>query len=176
MSIGVIGKLEVVHIQHKQGSMLQLLWFGEKCFAFPLECLTVVEPGQCIIISLMLDTKPFQGSHRDVLDQPELSLIFLPDLHTEVTGFSVWPCNAVDPSAAWRGRMRAGCSKGLQPFLKLDRCQCSRLLTVHTEHGKEIIGKIHTAGVKADFIAAEFDTGHIHDPQKLCRGHQNIPA
>ena len=64
----------------------------------------------------------------------------------------------------------------MQPFLKLDRRHCSRFLTVHTEHGEEIIGKIHTAGVKTDFVAAEFDTGHIHDPQKLCRGHQNIPA
>ena len=91
MSIGIIGILEVVHVQHKQGSMLQLFWFGEKCFAFPLECLTVVEPGQRIIISFMLDAEPFKGGHRDVLDQSELSLAFLPDLQTEVTGFSVWP-------------------------------------------------------------------------------------
>ena len=72
--------------------------------------------------------------------------------------------------------MGAGGSKGLQPFLKLDRCQYSRLLTVHAEHGEEIIGKVYTAGVKTDFVAAELDTGHIHDPQKFCRGHQNIPA
>ena len=172
MAVGIVDVLEVIQVHHHQRRHAHALRRGEQLCAHPVEGLPVVQPGQDIVIALVLDALPLQHGGGHVLGKADLGVpldgaaqhdvphpVRLPDgqklvpLGGAVTGIFF-------PDA-------------LEHLLKAAHAQRHALHLGLAQQGEEIIGHEHTAGVGAQLVAADLHTGHIHDAQKLGGvGHQ----
>ena len=83
VAIGVVDGFQVVQVGHKQGGVAQRFRLGKQALAHPLECLTVVQARQDIVIALVLDAAALQRRHLLVfpaqLDDGACKLVQLPD-------------------------------------------------------------------------------------------------
>ena len=61
----------------------------KKSFTFPLKRASIVETGQCIVITLVLHALPFQHNRGKVFDKSDLRIALAGGLHTDVADCSV---------------------------------------------------------------------------------------
>ena len=85
----IICILEVIQIHHNQSSMADLVRMAEYLFTFPFKCTTVMQTGQCIIISFMFDPETFHHSSCHVFHQANLYPAFHFHFHSYITKTSL---------------------------------------------------------------------------------------
>ena len=72
VAVGIVDVLEVIQIHHHQRRHAHALRRGKQLGAHPVEGLPVVQPGQDIVIALVLDALPFQHGGGHVLGKADL--------------------------------------------------------------------------------------------------------
>ena len=172
MAVGIVDVLEVIQIHHHQRRHAHALRRGEQLGAHPVEGLPVVQPGQDIVIALVLDALPLQHSGGHVLGKADLGVSLdgaaqhdVPHPVRLLNGQQLVPLGGAGAGVLF--------PDVLEHLLKAAHAQRLALDLGHSQQREEIIGHKHAAGVSAQLVAADLHTGHIHDAQKLGGvGHQ----
>ena len=172
VAVGIVDVLEVVKVHHHQRRHAHALRRGEQLRAHPVKGLPVVQPGQDIVIALVLDALPFQHGGGHVLGKADLCVPLdgaaqhdIPHPVRLLDGQQLVPFGGVGAGILF--------PDALEHLLEAAHAQLRALDLGHAQQGEEVIGHEHTAGVGAQLVAADLHTGHIHNAQELGGvGHQ----
>ena len=172
VAVGIVDVLEVIQIHHHQRRHAHALRCGEQLGAHPVEGLPVVQPGQDVVIALVLDALPFQHSGGHVLGKADLGVPLDGAAQHDVP-HPVRLLNGQQLVALGGAVTGILFPDVLEHLLKAAHAQRLARDAGLAQQGEEIIGHEHVAGVGAQLVAADLHTGHIHDAQKLGGvGHQ----
>ena len=174
MAERVVDMLEVIHIHHQQRSMPQLFRHTEQFFRPCIKGPAVVQTGQHIVIALMLDAAALKCCRSHILDQTDLHLILAGDAQHDKPLTVVLLRNGEHTAAVLQTEALILQHQILHQHLKLLPRHIIRVDVLHAKHGEKVVGHEYFIAVLTHFIAAEFNTCHVHNTQEFRGGIQNI--
>ena len=142
MTKGIVGVLQIIQIDHKQGCMLQLKRLLEKLLTLSLKGTAAVQPRQRIIIPFMLNAQPLSGNRRHILHQTYLRMVLLCGLHPHITDVSIRKSYMVDPVSCITFAGWTIAAKIPQDLLKVLSTQIFLSFLRHTEDTEKVLRHI----------------------------------
>ena len=122
----------------------------------------------------MLDAAALKCRCSHILDQTDLHLVLAGDAQHDKPLTAVLLRNGEHTAAVLQTEALILQHQILHQHLKLLPCHIIRVDVLHAEHGEKVVGHEYFIAVLTDFIAAEFNTCHVHNTQEFRGGIQNI--
>lgn len=167
VSVGVVDALQVVQIGHQQRSMAHLVRVREHLLYLPHEREAVVQPGQYVVVALVLNAAALLHGGRYILHQTDLRPAFFAGTQEDVAHRAARSGQGVHFAAVCAGyvlvRLLPAVQDGIEPIL----VQRIRRYVRQRQEGEEIVRHIHGIHIRPLLKAADFHARQFHNALEL---------